>query len=318
MKNIVKMILVLMLCVTEVQAKETKSAVEFLAFGDTPYGEQGEKQLPKLIEKMNQTDADFAVHIGDIKNGRTVCSDEHFLKVYNWFQSLQLPLIYTPGDNEWTDCHRKNNGSYEPLERLSALRKLFFKTPNQSLGQKPIKLVTQSAQGYVENSLWENNGVVFVTVHMVGSYNNIDRNSQTTQEYIKRNAANIQWLNKAFERASHPLNQKEQSQSVRAVVVLTQANPWMQTSNGDYSVVGGFNEFMTTLAALTKEFKKPVLFVHGDTHMYRYNKKTVSPDFQKLDNFYRLEVPGDGDTEAVLVHVESANKTPFHFKKIKP
>ena len=34
--------------------------------------------------------------------------------------NLRGPVIYTPGDNEWTDCHRVNNGGYNPLERLDA------------------------------------------------------------------------------------------------------------------------------------------------------------------------------------------------------
>ena len=38
--------------------------------------------------------------------------------------------MYTPGDNEWTDCHRPNNGAYDPLERLNTgVRETFFATP---------------------------------------------------------------------------------------------------------------------------------------------------------------------------------------------
>ena len=36
-----------------------------------------------------------------------------------------------PGDNEWTDCHRANNGAYEPTERLHLLRTLFFPTRSE-------------------------------------------------------------------------------------------------------------------------------------------------------------------------------------------
>ena len=35
-------------------------------------------------------------------------------------------MIYVPGDNEWTDCHRANNGGYDPLERLAFLRAMFY------------------------------------------------------------------------------------------------------------------------------------------------------------------------------------------------
>jgi hypothetical protein len=28
------------------------------------------------------------------------------------FAAFQAPLVYVPGDNEWTDCDRASNGSY--------------------------------------------------------------------------------------------------------------------------------------------------------------------------------------------------------------
>lgn len=297
-----------------VHAKEVVAPTQFIAFGDAPYGEQGEKKFPALIEKINQTGVEFSVHIGDIKNGRTVCSDEHFKKIYNWFATFKTAIVYTPGDNEWTDCHRKNNGSYEPDERLRKLRQVFFRNPSRSLGMKPMILESQGQsqkhQAYVENAMWQKDDIIFVTIHMVGSYNNVDRNAKTTAEYVKRNAANIAWLQNAFAKA--------QKQNAKAVIVLTQANPWMLTSTGDFGVVGGFSEFMNALNKQTTDFKKPVLFVHGDTHTYRYDKKSVSPDFQKLKNFYRLEVFGDGDTVAVLVTMDLTESEPFVFKKIAP
>src|SRR5690606_35598316 len=45
-------------------------------------------------------------------------------------------LVYTPGDNEWTDCHRSRAGGFDPLERLAALRSLFF-ARGEALGGKP-------------------------------------------------------------------------------------------------------------------------------------------------------------------------------------
>ena len=49
-------------------------------------------------------------HDGDIKNGSTVCSNEMFANRLELFNTFAHPLIYVPGDNEWTDCHRLNNG----------------------------------------------------------------------------------------------------------------------------------------------------------------------------------------------------------------
>ena len=35
------------------------------------------------------------------------------------FPAVADPVVYTPGDNEWTDCHRASAGGYLPTERLA-------------------------------------------------------------------------------------------------------------------------------------------------------------------------------------------------------
>ena len=54
----------------------------------------------------------LVMHLGDIKNGSSVCSTEYFEQIRNDFDGFEDPFVYTPGDNEWTDCHRANNGAY--------------------------------------------------------------------------------------------------------------------------------------------------------------------------------------------------------------
>jgi hypothetical protein len=77
-----------------------------------PYGPEGELKFPSVIADLN---ADrtllFVAHDGDIKNGSTLCSDEMFYNRLERFNQIVHPLIYIPGDNEWTDCHRANNGA---------------------------------------------------------------------------------------------------------------------------------------------------------------------------------------------------------------
>ena len=48
-------------------------------------------------------------------------------KIFNLFAQFEDPLVYTPGDNEWTDCHEtKEFSSGAPLNELAAVRSLFF------------------------------------------------------------------------------------------------------------------------------------------------------------------------------------------------
>jgi hypothetical protein len=51
------------------------------------------------------------------------------------FQTSKHPFVVTPGDNEWTDCHKRKVNPFDPLERLAKVRDVFF--PNdQSLDQR--------------------------------------------------------------------------------------------------------------------------------------------------------------------------------------
>ena len=65
------------------------------------------------------------------------------------FDRFTDPLVYTPGDNEWTDCHRANNGGYHPLERLAFDREVFFDHPGTTLGAPTAVTVPDAA--YPEN-----------------------------------------------------------------------------------------------------------------------------------------------------------------------
>lgn len=197
--------LVLVLSVAPVQAQQGFS---FVALGDLPYGSPDKAYGPyrNLIDRINTLDSDFSIHVGDFKSGSTLCSDEEFAQQNAHFQRFKGAVVYTPGDNEWTDCHRANNGSYDPLERLAALRQRFY-TPGRSLGQQPLALQNQSdvmpTHGrYVENQRWMHQGTLFATLHMVASNNNFEtRDLAAVQEFFERDAANVAWIEATFEQA---------------------------------------------------------------------------------------------------------------------
>src|SRR5689334_16087747 len=93
----------------------------FAAFGDAPYSRDEESRFVEVIAEMNREPLEFAVHVGDFKNGRSACTDELFEQRREWFALSRHPLIYVPGDNEWTDCWRALGDARSPLERLRKL-----------------------------------------------------------------------------------------------------------------------------------------------------------------------------------------------------
>jgi hypothetical protein len=79
------------------------------------------------------------IHVGDIHSGSFACTSAGILPpistsnpgwnqtIYFQFQQFKFPVVYTPGDNEWTDCHKtKEFKSGAPLNELASVRSLFF------------------------------------------------------------------------------------------------------------------------------------------------------------------------------------------------
>ena len=288
----------------------------FVALGDLPYGsdETAGVKYRSLIAQINVLNPKFSIHVGDFKDGSARCSDEEFERQRKHFDLFKGALIYTPGDNDWTDCGRKSNGSYDPLERLAKLRIQFFK-PDTSLGQAPIAVVTQAKtmpaySTYVENQQWQFASTLFTTVHIVGSDNRFaPNNAEAEKEFLARDQANIAWIKEAFRVAV--------SQNLQTLVFAFQADVIRGMSrSGAWAEKTGFHASIEkTLLPLAKEFQGSILIVHGDSHNFEFDQ-TFMLESQILKNVYRLEVPGAKTTGAVNVTIQEGNSTPFLVKKI--
>lgn len=156
-----------------------RGGVSFALIGDTPYGASQEPMFDRVIDDINASrNVRLVVHSGDVKAGSERCDDALLIKRFDQYQKFSDPFILTPGDNDWTDCHRANNGAYLPTERLTRLRQIFYPVPGQSTGGKTMALRSQATmpghQTFVENTMWSFAGVTMATVHVVGSNNNLD------------------------------------------------------------------------------------------------------------------------------------------------
>ena len=104
-----------------------------VAIGDMPYGDRATTypRFRTLIEQINARKPAFTIHVGDFKSGSSPCTDTMFKEQLDFLNTFEAPLIYTPGDNEWTDCHRDAVGKFDVLECLAKLRAMFFSSPNR-------------------------------------------------------------------------------------------------------------------------------------------------------------------------------------------
>jgi hypothetical protein len=288
---------------------------EFVALGDMPYRlPQDFPKFDRLIEVINATKPAFSIHVGDIKSGSEPCTDEYFRSMFQRFQRFEQPMVFTPGDNEWTDCHRERAGRYNPRERLAKLREIFYPTPKQSLGKAPMPVEPQSAvqaahAKYVENHRFWRSGVLFVLVHVVGSNNGFETlDPEAVAEYFERNKANVAWLDDSFKLA--------REQGARAVVVAFQAN--LYDVKQKFSAIPLASGFVDTLKAIERGARavaKPMLVIHGDDHEFEVDGFRGT-DLKRIPNVWRLQVMGDSYVHAVRVTVDPASPSVFGFRPL--
>lgn len=285
--------------------------VPFGLFGDTPYNRWEREQLPNMMADMDRENLAFVVHVGDIKNGSSGCSDEVFKDIHGIFKASKTPLVYVPGDNEWTDCHRKSNGAYDPQERLNKLRELFF-AGELSLGQRVMPLERQSRDpvfaSYRENVRWQMGGAMFVGLNLPGSKNNYAGTGQTggpVPEFIARSAANTAWLAQAFAQA--------QADKLAGVMVLIQADPEFEDENKG-QVHPGYQDFLNQLRAHTQAFGRPVVLVHGDSHRQQINQPMHEPGSREVvANFTRVQTFGSPILGWIKASVDASDPQVFRF-----
>lgn len=281
----------------------------FGLFGDTPYNRAERSHLPGLIAAMNAEPLKFVLHDGDIKNGGERCDDTLFEDRLQLFQTSFHPLIFAFGDNEWTDCHRSNNGGYDPLERLATLRRMFTPEPGKTLGQNPMAVESQvgdpAHSAYREHLRWQIGPVLFLSLNVPGSDNNYGRSSQPGDEFVQRSAALRAWIADGFALA--------RSRGLEGVMLAMQANPDIEDfSQGKPNK--GYRALLEQILAETKHFSGEVLLVHGDTHFQRIDKPLRDPaSGEVVKNFTRLETFGSPFMGWVKVDVEPGRLPLFRY-----
>jgi hypothetical protein len=314
-------------------------------YGDWPYSQALLDAAPLLIDSINSDpEVRLVMHVGDIHSGSMPCTGAGLTplpatsnplwnqKIFDLFAQFKDPVVYTPGDNEWTDCHKTKGGtSGYPLNELAAVRNLFFANPGYTLGGHKKQVRTQAQAfdpayptdaRFVENVMWEESQVVFVTLNVPGSNNDTlpwNGGSKTVpgnppystnpfappflneaarkQEVAERTAADIRWLKQAFAQAK--------GDGAKAVLIGLQADMWdpaalVSGSDG----LNGYDDLVQELANLCVQFGRPVLLINGDSHVYKADHPLMDPHSatgkihgaQAAPNLTRVTVQGSTNT----------------------
>jgi hypothetical protein len=232
------------------------------------------------------------VHVGDIHSGSQYCTESYDRQIAGLWNAFADPMVYTPGDNEWADCHKAKEGGNvtdpqtgkpvdfangNPVANLDLVRSIFFPQPGATLGGGSLHTISQATAydrahpedaQYVENVIWKRKGLVFVTLNIPGGSNNdtdpwygaASMSDEQSAEMQQRTAADLRWLDRAFQIAS--------AEDAQGLVVVQQADMW-DLDGKTASHLTEYEPIIESLADHTRAFGRPVLTLEGDSHVYR-------------------------------------------------
>ncbi len=280
-------------------------SVHFAVFGDIQEEtDAGHAKDLAMVDQINHAKPDFTVFVGDIQGGGP-CTDKQRQEAVDIFNHVEGPLVFTPGDNAWTDCRLPGKGDWHPLERLAKLREDLV-PKGRSLGQNPMPLLQQTGE-YRENARWQKGDVIFVTLHMPGSNNGVYPDRYAFEEFERRNAANLQWLAGAYDDVA--------LKKAKGLVVFFHGNPgWSDV----YWKANAYRDVKAMLANEGAKLGVPILVVHGDTHRFTIDKPLAFKNgHSRADHVIRLEVFGSPERGFVLVTADTQNPALFSFSPVE-
>jgi hypothetical protein len=292
---------------TGATAADRPDTLTLAVYGDAPYGTTPTDTAefaatPAFIASVNaDPDVSQVLQVGDIHSGKQFCTEAYDRSVFDLWKSFADPVVYTPGDNETTDCNKKaeGGGAYnattqqidyvldangtpvdyakgDPVANLALIRSIFFARPGFTLGAHKRFVLSQAAafdrrhptdRKFVENVLWYQDGTLFVTIDLPGGSNNdTDVWYGAPTETPAQNQARE-------ERTGADLRWLDTAFALaslahaKGVVIGAQADMWDPEKGAVHQA--GYEPYVRSVASHTAAFGKPVLMFNGDSHVYR-------------------------------------------------
>ena len=300
------------------EGRRHADAYSFAVIGDVPYGAEQIQRFPSWIAQINAAEPRFTVHVGDIKNGSSTCDDAYYSLIRSDFDLFEGPLVYTPGDNEWTDCHRASNGAYDPLGRLALTRSVFFPQPGLTLGQEPMEVTSQAADGLPENVMFRRQRIRFAALHVVGSNNDLQpwsgigltaaTEAQVAEER-HRMAGALAEVHAAFASARRAQD--------RAVALLLQADMFDPTYEPSASDISAFVPLVQAIIDEASTFGGDIYLFNGDSHVFA-SDHPLAPGSPLLARYTALGVTGSAAAVERVTVDGSANNLDWLKVSVNP
>ncbi len=141
--------------------------------------------------------------------------------------------------------------------------------------------------------------MVFTTLNVQGSNDNVGFDAASNAERARRLQANLAWMGRAV---------REANAGAAALVVIVHANPLVESPGNVYE------PYLAALRAAAEQLRRPVLLVHGDTHWQRVDNPFTDATGRPIANLTRLETYGSPWVGWVRVTVDRGDPRVFTFE----
>ncbi len=220
----------------EPTAEDAKKQVTFYVMGDVPYVPAEDVLLPRQIAELPQ-DAEFVVHVGDIKGGAPPCEEAVYAKVSGMLSKATPPVFIIPGDNEWNDCIDP-----DPAQAWQYWEQYFMRFDRRWQHDLPVFRQVERE----ENFSFVKNHVLFVGINIVGGL------VHDATEWQQRHADCLNWVRR---------NMKQFEPDVTSMVIFGHAKP-----------AAVHKDFFDPFSQDAQQFGKPILHIHGDGHRWIHDR----------------------------------------------
>ena len=237
-----------------VATTEPPKISNFYVIGDLPYPDEEKAVLLDRIREI-PSDADFVVHIGDIRKAETL--DQCELKDYEDIKDILLespvPVFIVPGDNEYNDCAN-------PEEALGFFRSTFVDMENN--WNLPFKVKRNDI--YPESFYFTHKSVLYIGLNIVGGRVH-NRDSWTVRLDYQ-----FQWIKGLIEK----LILDEDQKIAASVVIFGHAAPREEHGAFFWPLEGFYKNDVNEMI--------PMKYVHGDLHYFEYEKSWFGNNFPRI------------------------------------
>tara|TARA_R110002095_G_scaffold105757_2_gene92556 strand:- start:6161 stop:7024 length:864 start_codon:yes stop_codon:yes gene_type:complete len=224
---------------------QSQSEVTFYVMGDVPYKPAEDVLLPQQIAAV-PSDAQFVIHVGDIKGGAAPCNEAVFQKVAGMLSQSKTPVFIIPGDNEWNDCAN-------PDQAWKLWEQYFMRFDRRWQHRLPVIRQWE----HEENFSFVKGSTLFVGLNIVGG------RVHDAAEWKQRHAADLDWVHR---------NLRRFGAEVSSLVILGHAKP-----------IRIHNDFFDPFSKEALQFQKPILYIHGDGHAWIYDRPFAAKNILRVE-----------------------------------